>query len=249
MVPKHHQPSAPRPAAPSPPKASPAASPQAPVRLLITAGPTHEPIDQVRYLGNRSSGRLGIALADHAVSRGWRTTLLLGPTPRTPSDSRVRVERFQTTADLQRLLTGHFPDCDCLVMAAAVADYRPVPAHPDDAAPGGKLRRGEAALTLTLEPTPDLLAACAASKRPDQTVVGFALEPRSRLIASATEKLARKHLDFIVANPLETMDSDSIEATLLCANGPSRLTPGTVSKDEFAPWLLAQIEPGVLARR
>ncbi len=219
------------------------------LRLLITAGPTHEPIDRVRYLGNRSSGRLGIALADHAAACGCRTTLLLGPTPRTPSDSSVLVERFQTTADLQRLLTRHFPPCDCLIMAAAVADYRPAPLGPEQAATDGKLRRSKTGLTLHLEATPDLLSACAAGKRPDQIVVGFALEPRSRLIASATEKLVRKRLDLIVANPLETMDSDTIEATVLWADGTTRFTPGAITKDEFAPWLLAQIESAVRVRR
>ncbi len=246
------------------PHVAPQATGQPPRRLLITAGPTHEPIDLVRYLGNRSSGRLGIALADHAAHMGWQTTLLLGPTPRTPAHSSVALERFQTTADLDRLLANHFPHCDCLVMAAAVADYRPARPHapphrgPHSGAEHGpdqdKLRRTSESLTLRLEPTPDLLAACAARKRPGQLVVGFALEPRARLLASASDKLARKRLDMIVANPLETMDSDSIEATLLqpitgqAAPG-AESTPGAIAKSAFASWLLSRIDSALLSRR
>ncbi len=225
-------------------------------RLLITAGPTHEPIDRVRYLGNRSSGRLGIALAEHAADTGWHTTLLLGPTPRTPRSplhSHLHLHRFQTTADLETLLGVHFPLCDCLIMAAAVADYRPKQCQPASA--DGKLRRENQGLTLHLEPTPDLLAGCAAARKPGQTLVGFALEPRSRLLASATDKLTRKGLDLIVANPLETMDSDTIEATLLCraaapGTPPSAdATPGPVTKEDFADWLLARIRSVSPARR
>lgn len=210
-------------------------------RLLITAGPTQEPIDQVRYIGNRSSGRLGIALAEHAAQAGWDVTLLLGPTPRTPADSRVLVHRFRTTADLHALLQAHFPLSDVLVMAAAVADYRPKKEETDAE---GKIRRLAGGLTLHLEPTPDLLAGCAAHKRPGQLVVGFALEPRSRLMESAKSKLQRKSLDLIVANPLETMDAGTIEAVVLGKDGTQRTTDGAVEKDRFADFLL-----GILAER
>lgn len=212
-------------------------------RLLITAGPTHEPIDAVRFIGNRSSGRLGVALAEHAASApgrgpdGWETTLLLGPTPVAPTDSRVRTIRFRTTAELGRLLDEHFPSCDVLVMAAAVADYRPVaPASGEQ-----KIRRTDQKLVLELEPTPDLLAACGKKKRPDQFVVGFALEPRERLISSAMSKLERKNLDMVVANPLETMDSETIEATVISRGAGEQRTEGAISKDAFAPWLLGRI--------
>lgn len=213
--------------------------------LLITAGPTHEPIDAVRYIGNRSTGRLGVALADAAASRGWRITLLLGPTALAPTDSRVRLRRFRTAADLEAMLGEEFPigpagAVDVLVMAAAVADYRPV--VPPGQIAAGKLRRTGGPLSLTLEPTPDLLAGCSLRRQPGQVLVGFALEPRESLLESARSKLTRKGLDLIVANPLETMDGPTIEATLIGADGSQRGTPGGFSKERFAPWLLEAIE-------
>ncbi len=212
--------------------------------LLITAGPTHEPIDAVRYLANRSSGRLGIALAERAVARGWRVTLLLGPTPRVCGDTRVDVHRFRTTSDLQGLLQTWFPKCDALVMAAAVADYRaklPEGFDPDTS----KLKRG-GSMTLELESTPDLLAECSA-RREAQFLVGFALEPFERLEASARAKLERKGLDMIVANPLETMDSGQIEASVFSAAG-GRSDSGVLDKTAFADWLLDILAPQIPTR-
>lgn len=214
-------------------------------RILITAGPTHEPIDAVRYIANRSSGRLGIALAETAADAGWQVTLLLGPTPRSTTHSAVRLRRFQSTADLEALLREELPGCDVLVMAAAVADYRPRP--PATPIAQTKLKRVQQTLTLELEPTPDLLAGCSARRAPGQKLVGFALEPRDRLMESARAKLERKNVDMIVANPLETMDADSIEATLVARDGRTWTTDGSITKDAFAPWLLERIEALVRA--
>lgn len=210
-------------------------------RLLITAGPTHEPIDAVRYIANRSSGRLGIALAEGAAAIGWAVTLLLGPTPRTVQSTGVRVRRFQTTADLEALLRDELLGCDILVMAAAVADYRPRPAERGTPITQTKLRREMRTLALELEPTPDLLAGCAARRRPGQLLVGFALEPRDRLMDSARGKLVRKGLDMIVANPLETMDGETIEATVIARDGREWSTPGAIDKSAFAMWLLERL--------
>lgn len=222
--------------------------------LLITAGPTHEPIDAVRFIGNRSSGRMGLALAAAAASRGWRVVLLMGPVPTSAElarlesghSSRVTVHRFRTCADLRALLALHAPRADCLVMAAAVADYRP---KVDPAFFGGKFRRKSENLTLELEPTPDLLAEVAANRRAEQFMVGFALEPREELLASAQAKLLRKRIDMVVGNPLETMDSDVVEAIVLGADGSEERTDGKVSKQEFAPWLLARIESAATRHR
>ena len=212
-------------------------------RLLITAGPTYEPIDAVRFIGNRSSGRLGGAVADDWAKAGWSVTMLLGPNAAAPDEQQITVIRFGSVADLETLLTEHLPGCDVLVMAAAVSDYRPAASDVDL---GGKRRRG-GSMPLALEPTPDLLAGCAQRARPDQLLVGFALEPRAELMASAERKLVRKNIDLIVANPLETMDAGEIEATLLRRTGDAAevvgSTDGTVSKQAFAGWLRARVEP------
>jgi phosphopantothenoylcysteine decarboxylase/phosphopantothenate--cysteine ligase len=206
-----------------------------PPTVLITAGPTHEPIDAVRFIGNRSSGKMGVALADECARRGWATTLLLGPAPARPTEPRVALHSFRTCEDLRVLLADHAARADILIMAAAVADYRP---KVDPTFFGGKFRRKNQNLTLELEPTPDLLAGVAASRRPDQLFIGFALEPREEMIAAATEKMRRKHIDLVVANPLETMDSPTIEAVVLTRDG-ERLSPGSaMPKARFAPWLL-----------
>ncbi len=226
------------------------ASPRPSKRMLITAGPTHEPIDAVRFIGNRSSGRVGSALAVEASKRGWDVTLLMGPgtvlpQPLLTPDSRISVLRFRTGADLQALLREHVPGADVLVMAAAVADYRPKGGKDVF---GGKFRRKKEDLVLTLEPTPDLLAEVASTRRADQLMVGFALEPREEMMASAREKLERKRVDLVVANPLETMDSETIEAVVIGHGGFEAKTGGTISKADFAPWLLDVIEAKSPAR-
>lgn len=209
-------------------------------RILITAGPTHEPIDDVRYLANRSSGRMGVALAEAARAVNWDTTLLLGPVA-LPPPSDVAVFRFETAADLQSLLDEHFPRCDVLIMAAAVADYRPIRAD------GAKLPRTNKNLALELEPTPDLVARCAAAKRPDQFIIGFALEEAASLEQRARDKLKRKGLDAIVANPLETMGAIEIQARIITAHADNLLYHSGLpefirsSKREFATRLIEWI--------
>lgn len=212
-------------------------------RLLITAGPTYEPIDAVRFIGNRSSGRLGIALADQATKSGWNVTLLLGPTFLTPTDSSVQLIRFRTSSELKRCLDEYFPACDALIMAAAVADFRPRAVELS-----AKLKRSSVGLHLDLEPTPDLLAGLKAMRRPNQVVVGFALEPRDRLVASAKDKLIRKHLDLIVANPLEAMDSALIEATIMDHSGIVAAAGRPILKEEFASQLLEIVRNLVMRR-
>lgn len=219
------------------------------LHLLITAGPTHEPIDAVRYIGNRSSGRLGSSLADEAARRGWRVTLLLGPNAITPQHPEVDLVRFQSTADLEALLTEHLPTCDALVMAAAVADYRPAS---DEVDRDAKRRRTGAGMTLKLVATPDLLAKCSANARADQLLVGFALEPAETMLESARAKLARKEIDLIVANPLETMDGSTVRAVLVGNTergiDVNEATDGRITKSDFAGWLLDRITPLVRMR-
>ena len=211
-----------------------------PWRVLVTAGPTWEPVDEVRYLGNRSSGRMGRELARASALSGHATTLLLGPgaaEPTGPGTSAIAIERFQSAADLDTLLRDCWPDHDILVMAAAVADHRPVrrPGMPR------KLRRADGATTIDLEPVPDLLAGIAELPHPG-TRIGFALEPAEELEASARRKLAAKKLHGIVANPLETMESDRIDGRLLLADGTEQAPPmRPCSKADFATWLMDAI--------
>ncbi len=205
------------------------------MHLLITAGPTREPIDAVRFISNRSSGRMGVALARAGAAAGHAVTLLLGPVedpPALPAD--VALHRFQSTAELGQLLDAHAPACDALLMAAAVADYTVAEPTADKLPRAGQR-------TLTLTPTPDLVAAAAAQRRPGQVIVAFALEPAERLPSRAMDKLRRKGVDAIVANPLETMDAGDVTATLLTAAG-ERHAPGAMSKDAFAKWLIEQVE-------
>ncbi len=234
--------------------------PKTPPKVLITAGPTHEPIDSVRYIANRSSGRVGIEIARAALRAGWDVTLALGPTPlfsraeqvpesigATDSDTqslhrRFRLIGFRTTEDLRAILSEMSPTADVLIMAAAVADYRPFPSG--DA--GAKLRRDPEGLTLHLEATPDLLAECATRRESSRSarpglIVAFALEPADGLLEAAQAKLARKGADLIVANPLETMDADLIRATLLASEGVQAATDGEVNKADFGAWLIHEL--------
>lgn len=207
------------------------------MRLLITAGPTREPIDEVRYITNRSSGKLGVSVAQAAAERGHEVTLLLGPVSEPVSKhDRLRVYRFESSAELWQLIEAHWADHDALVMAAAVCDYRPATVHE------GKLPSDKGqAMVLSLQPTPDLVAQAAAMKRGKQRVVAFALEEPAKLRERALEKLKRKGVDAIVANPLGTMDAQSIAATWFTADGQSE-APGTMSKTDFGPWLVSRVE-------
>lgn len=230
-------------------------------RLLVTAGPTHEPIDAVRYIANRSSGRVGVEIARAALRSGWEVTLALGPTPlitraeqvtdsmettygdtQTPP-RRFQLVRFRTTEDLRTILTQSAANNDILIMAAAVADFRPVG---DAHRPEGKMRRDPSGVTLRLEATPDLVAECVRRRESGANggpnlIVAFALEPASGLLEAALAKLKRKGADLIVANPLETMDAESINATLVSPRGVEASTNGELSKSAFGDWLIGEL--------
>lgn len=205
------------------------------MRVLITAGPTRERWDAVRFISNRSSGRVGLAIARAAVQAGYQVRLLFGPAGTVEPPRNCLIQRFESCADLQQLLEKHFEWCDWLIMAAAVSDYRPV--QPVE----GKLAR-EAGnrLVLELERTPDLVRLMAARKRPDQRIVAFALEEPGHLIERAAEKLRQKNVDVMIANPLSTMEADSIDARILFPDGRCE-APGNMSKEAFGQWLVEQL--------
>ncbi len=165
--------------------------------VLITAGPTHEPIDPVRFIGNRSSGKMGIALAEEAARRGARVTLILGPTHQNPPATACDVIRVETAQQMHDAALSHFPTCDVAIFAAAVADFRPVAA----AANKIKKQAENKGITLELTETPDIAAALGAQKRAGQILVGFALETQDET-KNAFSKLQRKRFDFIVLNSL-----------------------------------------------
>ncbi len=170
-------------------------------RVLVTAGGTREPIDSVRYVGNRSSGRMGFALAEQAARRGAIATVVAANVA-LPVPAGVRVVPVETAAQLADACAETFPDCDVLLMAAAVADFRP-------ASPAGaKIKKdsAEAPGAIALEPTPDVLSGLAATRRADQTIVGFAAEHGEGAVAYGRGKLARKGLDAIVVNDISRAD-------------------------------------------
>jgi phosphopantothenoylcysteine decarboxylase/phosphopantothenate--cysteine ligase len=179
----------------------PAAASLAGVRVLVTAGGTREPIDSVRYVGNRSSGRMGYALAEQAARRGAAVTVIAANVS-LPAPTGVTVVAVETAAQLADACAEAFPACDVLLMAAAVADFRP--AAPADT----KLKKdaADAPDAIALERTPDVLSGLAAVRRPEQTIVGFAAEHGEGALAYAREKLARKRLDAIVVNDISRTD-------------------------------------------
>jgi phosphopantothenoylcysteine decarboxylase / phosphopantothenate---cysteine ligase len=179
----------------------PGAATLAGVRVLVTAGGTREPIDSVRYVGNRSSGRMGYALAEQAARRGATVTVIAANVS-LPAPAGARIIAVETAAQLGDACADAFSDCDVLLMAAAVADFRP--SAPADT----KLKKtaADAPDAIALEPTTDVLSGLAAARRPGQTIVGFAAEHGDGALAYAREKLARKRLDAIVVNDISRSD-------------------------------------------
>ena len=195
------------------------------IQLLVTLGPTHEPIDAVRYVGNRSSGRMGAAIVAAGCDAGHRVTAICGPTA-TPIDVRAAaVVRVTTARQMFDAVSAAFADADVLIMSAAVADFRPARVV------AGKLPR-DRGLTLDLEPTDDIVAHVSRLKRPDQRTVAFSLE-RADAIERARAKMRYKHVDLMVFNPLETMDAGDVRATLLWPDGRSEAFDA-MPKDAFA---------------
>jgi phosphopantothenoylcysteine decarboxylase / phosphopantothenate---cysteine ligase len=187
------------------------------LRVLVSAGGTREPIDAVRYLANSSSGRMGFALAEAALARGADVTVVAANVSlaRNPA---VRYLDVSTAAELEAACGSEFDRADVLLMAAAVADFRP--ARPQN----GKLsKEGRGHLSLALEPTVDVLTGLAARRRPGQTVVGFAAEHGAGGLTRARAKLTRKRLDAIVLNDVSVpgigFDSHHNEVTIVTADG------------------------------
>ena len=186
-------------------------------RVLITAGPTWEPLDPVRFIGNRSTGKMGLALAKEALHRGASVTLVLGPTALELPHG-MEVIRVQTAADMLAAVASRFESSDIAIFSAAVADYRPAQRDPQ------KIKRKGEELSLQLVPNPDIAASMGQRKTTRQLTIGFALETENEL-QYAREKMQKKNLDMIVLNSLNDpgagFESDTNKITMITAgNNP-----------------------------
>src|SRR3970282_832959 len=203
--------------------------------FLITAGPNREPIDPVRYISNRSSGKMGYALARAGLNRGAAVTLVSGPTALEPPAG-ARLIPVTTAAEMRRAVLEEFPNCTTVIMAAAVSDYRPIEYS------STKMKRGKTPLELRLEPNPDILKEIGAMKD-GKLLVGFAAETDD-LAANAKKKLREKNLDMIVANDVTQagsgFDGDTNIATIVDRSGASRALP-LMTKDKLADQILAYL--------
>jgi phosphopantothenoylcysteine decarboxylase/phosphopantothenate--cysteine ligase len=208
------------------------------LRVLVTAGGTREPIDAVRFVGNRSSGRMGFAVAEEALRRGAEVTVVAANVSLPRADG-VRYVDVETAAELADATLAEFAGCDVLLMAAAVADFRP--SHPEES----KIEKaGRDGLELELEPTTDVLKALAPERRPGQTLVGFAAEHGDGHLDRARAKLERKGLDAVVVNDVSrpgiAFDSDENEVEIVTASGVHPVP--RAAKEEIARAIIDAVE-------
>lgn len=185
-------------------------------KVLVTAGPTHEPLDPVRFIGNSSSGKMGVAISNELVRRGAAVNLVLGPSSLNFNESGIKVQRVQSASEMYYACVNTFSEYDVAVMAAAVADYTPVKVESE------KIKKKEATLTIELTRSKDILKALGEMKRKDQLLVGFSLETTNEQ-ENALDKLARKKADMIVLNSLKDEGAgfgyDTNKITIFKKNG------------------------------
>ncbi len=209
-------------------------------RWLVTAGPTYEKIDSVRFIGNYSSGKMGFALAEALAEAGAEVELVTGPTHLNATHQRINVHRVESAREMYAAATGLFPQCNGAILSAAVADYRPA-----KQADHKLKKQGDEGMTLTLVQNPDILATLGTMKQPGQRLVGFALETDNEL-QNAEGKLKRKNLDYIVMNSLRDAGAgfgvDTNKVTILGADG-SRIESPLMSKQEVARMIVSTVAP------
>ncbi|MDX6594568.1 MAG: phosphopantothenoylcysteine decarboxylase / phosphopantothenate---cysteine ligase [Gaiellales bacterium] len=201
--------------------------------VVVTAGGTREPLDSVRFIGNRSSGRMGVAVADEAARRGADVTLILAAASARPA-APMRIVHAESAEGLRQATIDHAATADVVVMAAAVGDYRPVKPT------AGKRTKDAEGWTVHLEPTVDVLAELGRSRRPGQVLVGFAAEHGEGAIDRARGKLERKNVDMIVMNDISRTDIgfDSVfnEVVLLTSNGENLISRRSKEACAAAIW-------------
>jgi phosphopantothenoylcysteine synthetase/decarboxylase len=217
-------------------------SPTHSLRCLITAGPTREHLDPVRYLTNGSSGKMGYALAAEAVAQGWQVDLVSGPVT-LDAPIGVRLHRVVSAGDMFAACEPLFPRCDLFIAVAAVADYRPKEVAVQ------KQKKHPGALMLELVPTVDILKTLSAGRQPGQTIVGFAAETND-VEGYARRKLAEKRLDWIVANDVSGagigMNADDNAVVLIGADG-AREVFGPAPKADVARFIFRHVAPQSVA--
>jgi phosphopantothenoylcysteine decarboxylase/phosphopantothenate--cysteine ligase len=205
-------------------------------KILITAGPTQEPLDPIRFITNRSSGKMGYALAEAAQIRGAEVTLITGPT-RVPLPRGVQVISVETAGQMYDATIKHHQSMDTVIMAAAVADYRPAEFSPK------KIKKEKNNVTIAMVKNPDILAEMG-KKKGTTFLVGFAAETED-LLANAQQKLQTKNVDLIIANdvtqPGAGFETDTNIVTLLCRNGKSEKLP-QMSKESLAHKIFDKIK-------
>ena len=206
-------------------------------KILITAGPTHEPVDRVRYIGNHSSGKMGMALARQALEMGAEVSLIMGPVEIPFDYSGIHLTRVTTAEEMYTAAVASFPACDAAILAAAVSDFTPL------APQTYKIKRGSTNLRLELTPTRDIAATLGKMKK-KQLLVGFALETENEL-ANAKKKLKEKNLDLIVMNSLNDpgagFSHDTNRVTII-GKDKKMLESGLNEKDEIAGIILSAME-------
>ncbi len=204
--------------------------------ILVTAGRTEEPLDAVRYLANRSSGKMGYAVAEAGRRRGARVILVSGPT-HLEAPAGVQIERVRTAEEMAEAVLRHAGEASVVVMAAAVADFRPAEVD------SGKIKRGNGPPILRLEPTRDILAEISPRRRPGQLIVGFAAET-DHVVENAAAKLRQKNLDLVVANDVTQagagFDVDTNIVTLVFPDGTVKPL-AKMSKLEVAARILDEV--------
>lgn len=203
-------------------------------KILVTAGPTYEPIDPVRFIGNHSSGKMGIALAEEAVERGADVVLILGPSPLQPVHPKIKTVRIKTAEEMYNAVHRYFQEMDITIMAAAVADFTP------EKKTKHKIKKTSETLSLKLKKTKDVLASIGSIKKEKQLLVGFAMETENEK-ENARKKLLKKNLDFIVLNSLNKEKTgfkhDTNQVSILTKEGEvidyALKTKKMVAKDVF----------------
>lgn len=204
-------------------------------KILITAGPTYEAIDPVRFIGNFSSGKMGIALANEAVRQGAEVHLILGPSTEKNIHSQIHLHRVVSAQQMYEAAVTEFPTCDIAILAAAVADYTP------ETVASEKIKKKGGNLSLTLVPTVDILASLGKIKT-TQTLIGFALETENE-VANAQTKLEKKNLDAIVLNSLRDagagFGTDTNKVTFITKK--TQISFPLKTKEEVAKDILTQI--------